>query len=63
MEKAILAILFGILALRAPSARLRRTWAIAGIVLGCIMVVVILSALVFYHEELTALIEYLKKFG
>ena len=63
MEKAILAILFGVLALRSPAARLRRNWAIAGIVLGCIMVIVVLFAIIFYHEELTALIEYLKKFG
>jgi hypothetical protein len=63
MEKAILAILFGMLALRSPSTRLRRSWAIAGIVLGCIMLLIVLFAIVFYHQELTALIEYLKKFG
>ncbi len=63
LEKALLAIAFGVLALRSPAARLRRRWAIAGIALGCTMVVILLFAIVFYHQELAALIEHLKKFG
>jgi hypothetical protein len=63
MEKAILAITFGILALRGPQMVLRRKWAIAGIGLGIAMIIAISIMILLYHQELAALIAYLKKFN
>lgn len=63
VEKALLAILFGWLALRPPGARLRRGWAIAGIALGALMIIAVAVVVIVKLDELTRLVEYLQKFG
>jgi hypothetical protein len=63
VEKALLAITFGVLALRAPRARLRRRWAIAGVALGVLMIAMVVVVLLLYREELARLIEHLERFG
>jgi hypothetical protein len=56
IEKAILAIVFGVLAMRPPVARLHKHWAKTGIVLGGVMIFSVLFALFFFHEELLGLV-------
>jgi len=63
MEKALLAIAFGVLALRPPVARLRNGWARLGIVLGGLSIAAIATGLAFYHGELAALVEHLTRLG
>jgi hypothetical protein len=55
MEKAILAIIFGRLALRsdpAPALKERREWGRAGLILGVLQVVVIASLMIVFRHEL-----------
>ena len=63
MEKALLAILFGWLALRAPRVRLRRGWAMAGIGLGVVMIVTVAVVVIVKFDELAQIIQYLEQFG
>jgi len=60
IEKAILAIAFGVLAMRPPMARLHQNWAKAGMILGGLMIIIVLFSLLFFHEELFGLIDQLK---
>src|SRR5215510_13734981 len=55
MEKAILAIIFGRLALKAePAPRLKehREWGQAGLILGVLQVVLIATLLIIFRHEL-----------
>lgn len=63
LEKAALAIAFGILALRKPAATRRRSWAIVGIVMGCATFLIVGIALALFHDRLAELVEHLKQFG
>jgi len=55
MEKAILAIVFGRLALKsepAPTLKERREWGQAGVILGVLQVVLIVVLLIIFRHEL-----------
>lgn len=51
VEKAFLAIAFGVWAVRPPRLRLRMGWARAGIVLGCLMIIALLVVIIAYHGQ------------
>lgn len=57
VEKAVLAIVFGVLAVRPRVPRLRPGWARAGMILGAVMLACTLTALLLFHHELFALVE------
>lgn len=59
VEKAILAIGFGLLAMRPPVARNSQSWAKAGMILGGVMIILVLFFLVLFNEEIFRLIEQL----
>jgi hypothetical protein len=64
MEKAILAIIFGILALKpnpAPPLQERRAWAKTGIVLAVIMLIAVPTTLLLYWGRMELLLDALKK--
>jgi hypothetical protein len=64
LEKAILAIIFGWLALRRTPEPLlveHRTWAKAGIVLGILPLVILPILIIFYFDRLVEIIELLSK--
>jgi hypothetical protein len=64
MEKAILAIIFGVLALKpnpAPPLQERRAWAKTGIVLAVIMLIAVPTTLLLYWGRMELLIDALKK--
>jgi len=64
LERAILAIVFGWLALKSrPAPRLsgRRLWAKLGLVLGAVMLVAVPTALILFFDRFRALIEALEK--
>lgn len=64
LEKAILAVVFGWLALRQvppPALQTRRSFAILGIVLGCLAFVLVPAFLIVYRDRLAHLIEVLKQ--
>jgi len=63
MEKAALAIFFGVMALRAPVLEARRSWAKAGLVLGILQIGAVVLALLLFREELAALLDQLRKFN
>jgi len=63
LEKAVLAILFGALALRPPVARPRDGYARAGIALGGLAIVALIVAVTLFSSELTALVEHLTRLG
>lgn len=59
IERAILAIVFAVLALRsAPQPRLerRRLWAIAGLILGIITIVLVPMIIIFKFDQVKELI-------
>jgi hypothetical protein len=59
MERAILAIIFAILALRSvPQPRLekRRLWAIAGLILGIITFILVPAIIIFKFDQVKELI-------
>ena len=63
MERAILAIIFAVLALRAapePKLQKRRSWAIAGLILGIITVILVPSIVIFKFDQLKELIHALE---
>ena len=63
LERAILAVVFGWLALKkspAPQLTERRTWAKVGIVLGIAMIVIVPTFLVIYSDRVKDLIEALE---
>jgi hypothetical protein len=64
MEKAILAIIFGILALKpnpAPPLQDRRAWAKTGIVLAAIMLIAVPTTLLLFWGRIELLVDALKK--
>jgi len=64
MEKAILAIVFGWLALKsapAPALRDRRLWAKTGLALGSLIVVVVPTLIILNFDRLRLMIETLQK--
>ena len=64
MEKAILAIVFGWLALKAtpsPALRDRRLWARTGLVLGSMMLIVVPTLIILNFDRLRLMIEALQK--
>jgi hypothetical protein len=64
MEKAILAIIFGVLALKpnpAPPLQERRAWAKTGIVLAVIMLIAVPTTLLLFWGRMELLIDALKK--
>ena len=64
MEKAILAIIFGVLALKpnpAPPLQERRAWAKTGIVLAVIMLIAVPTTLLLYWGRMELLVDALKK--
>ena len=64
MEKAILAIIFGWLALRStpePALKEHRAWAKAGVVLGLLMLVLVPTLIILNFDRLRELIEVLSK--
>ncbi len=65
MEKGILAIAFACLALRSkvePRLEQRRGWAKTGLVLGTIMVILVPTMLLLFHDRVAAVIEALENF-
>jgi hypothetical protein len=64
MEKAILAIVFGWLALKAtppPALRERRLWARTGLVLGSLVLAVVPTLIILNFDRLRLMIETLQK--
>ena len=62
MEKAVLAVAFGWLALKslpAPALTLRRRWAKAGVILGLMHVLVLSVILVVARDRIGRLLEHL----
>ena len=62
MEKAILAIIFGRLALKSeppPLLKNRREWGQAGLVLGVLQVVIISTLVIIFRNELRGVLELL----
>ena len=64
MEKAILAVVFGVLALKsapAPALMQRRLWAKVGVVLGGIALLVVPTLILLNLDRLRLFVETLKK--
>ena len=64
MEKALLAVIFGWLALKAtpaPVLKARRVWAKTGIVLGALMLIVVPTIIILNLDRLRVLVEALAK--
>lgn len=66
MEKAVLAIVFGWLALKstpAPALRARRVWAQTGLILGTLVLVVVPTIILLNLDRLRLIVETLAKLG
>ncbi len=64
MEKAVLAVIFGWLALKstpAPALRARRAWAKTGVVLGTLVLVSIPTIILLNFDRLRLIVETLSK--
>ena len=64
LEKPILAIIFGWLALRAnpaPPLKLHRMWAKAGVLLGVLVLVVVPTLIIVNFNELREIVQLLSK--
>jgi len=64
MEKAILAIIFAVLALRktpAPVLQERRVWAKAGLVLGLSVIIIVPIVIIVFFERLREIIELISR--
>lgn len=64
MEKAILAVIFGWLALKStppPRLRTRRVWAQTGLVLGILVLIVVPTIIILNLERLRLIVETLMK--
>jgi hypothetical protein len=64
LEKAILAIIFGWLALRAapaPQLLQHRLWAKFGIAFGALMLIIVPALIILYFDRLREIIEILSK--
>ena len=66
MEKAVLAVIFGWLALKstpAPALTARRIWAQTGLFLGMVILVVVPTIIILNLDRLRAIVETLMKLG
>lgn len=66
MEKGLLAIVFGILALKrlpAPTLGRRRTWGVLGVVFGALQILVVVLLVAFNLDKLLELIQMLERLG
>jgi hypothetical protein len=65
MEKAILAIIFAVLATRNGPASLpaRRGFARFGLALGVVQIVFVIGALIFFRDRIVPFFEYLERFN
>jgi hypothetical protein len=66
LEKGILAIVFGALALKqvpAPPLAERRAWGKLGIAFGALQIVMIIALVALNFDKLLELIQYLERFG
>lgn len=64
LEKPILAIVFGWLALRAkpaPGLKLHRMWAKAGVVLGALVLIIVPTLIIVNFDEVREIIQLLSK--
>lgn len=64
LEKALLAVIFGWLALKAtpaPALKARRVWAKTGVVLGILMLIVVPTIIILNLERLRVIVETLMK--
>ena len=64
LEKAALAIAFGVLALRrdpAPRLEARRGWALTGTILGSVALLAVPLFLALFHERVAELLAVLRK--
>lgn len=64
MEKAILAIVFGLLAMRNGSGRpaTRLAWARFGVILGVLQIVLVLGLLIAFREQVMRFFEFMERF-
>jgi hypothetical protein len=66
IEKGMLAIVFGMLALRAapgPTLVERRSWGKLGVALGLIQIVLVIAVIALNFDKLLELIRLLERFG
>jgi hypothetical protein len=66
IEKGILAIVFGMLALRAapgPALVARRSWGKLGVALGFVQIVFVIAAIALNFDKLLELIQHFERFG
>ena len=66
IEKGILAIVFGMLALKAapgPALVERRTWANLGVAFGVVQIALVIAVIVLNFDKLLELIRLLERFG
>ena len=66
LEKALLAVIFGWLALKstpAPALKTRRLWAKTGIALGALMLIVVPTIIILSLDRLRVLVETLMRLG
>ena len=64
LEKAILAVVFGCMALKsspAPALKARRVWARTGVVLGTLVLIVVPTIIILNLDRLRVIIEALMK--
>ena len=64
LEKAILAVVFGWMALKsapAPALKARRVWAKTGVVLGTLVLIVVPTIIILNFDRLRVIIEALTK--
>ena len=64
LEKAILAVVFGWMALKstpAPALKTRRVWAKTGVVLGTLVLIVVPTVIILNLDRLRVIIEALSK--
>jgi len=64
MEKAALAVIFGLLALKstpAPALKARRAWAKTGVVLGTLLLVIVPTIILLNLDRLRLIVETLSK--
>jgi hypothetical protein len=64
MEKAVLAVIFGWLALKptpAPRLRARRVWARTGLILGILVLVVVPTIIILNFDRLRVILETLMR--
>lgn len=64
LEKALLAVIFGWMALKstpAPALNARRVWAKTGIVMGAIMLIVVPTIIILNLDRLRVIVEALMK--